>query len=244
MSVITIGYNSANSIEQTITSVIAQTYPNKEYLIIDGGSKDETIDIIEQYEAQIDQWISERDDGISDAMNKGLKIATGDWILFLHSDDYLVGKDSLEKAVAMIETNIDILACNIYFKYGETIKLAKPHGWNFRMNFKVGLWHQAILCRKQLFERIGGFDKAFKLAMDYDFLLRAFRANTKVKIVHMPLSVMRKTGISSRTDPSSLKRRFLEERQVHKKNCDSAFLSAVYGVYWPLYQAYNFLRGI
>ena len=243
VSVITIGYNSANSIEQTITSVIAQTYPNKEYLIIDGGSEDETIDILEQYKARIDQWISERDEGISDAMNKGLKIATGDWILFLHSDDYLVGKDSLEKAVAMIENDIDILACNIYFKYGETIKLAKPHGWNFRMNFKVGLWHQAILCRKTLFERVGRFDKSFRIGMDYDFLLRAFRQGTNVKIVDLPLSVMRKTGLSSQIDKNSMRMRFEEERRVQEKNCHSALLRATYAAYWPLYRTYNFIRG-
>lgn len=243
VSVITISYNSERHIEDTIRSVAAQTYPHKEHIIVDGGSEDKTVRIIRRYEAHISRWVSEPDEGISDAMNKGLVVAKGEWVLFLHSDDYLADNESLARAVALLEDDIDILACNIYFAYGETLKLEKPHGWNFKMNFKVGLWHQAILCRTTLFERVGDFDKSFRIGMDYDFLLRAFRQGANVKIVDLPLSVMRKTGLSSQIDKNSLRMRFEEERRVQEKNCHSALLRATYAVYWPIYRTYNLIRG-
>ncbi|MFQ5935751.1 MAG: glycosyltransferase family 2 protein [Acidiferrobacterales bacterium] len=243
VTVITIAYNARGHIEQTIRSVVSQTYPHKEYVVVDGGSSDGTVDIIKKYSTQTDRWLSEPDEGISDAMNKGLELASGDWILFLHADDYLASEESLARAIAMLDDDIDILACSIYFKDGGTLKLIRPHGWDFRMNFKVGLWHQAILCRKRLFDLIGTFDKSFKICMDYDFLLRAFRGNAKTKIIDLPLSVMNKTGISSQTDRDSFRARFSEERRVQEKNCRSRLLAAVYKIYWPLYRTYNFFHG-
>ena len=89
ISVITVSYNAVSTIEDTILSVINQTYPNIEYIIIDGGSADGTVDIIEKYVDRISYWVSEPDKGIYDAMNKGLKVANGDWAIFMGSDDYV-----------------------------------------------------------------------------------------------------------------------------------------------------------
>jgi glycosyltransferase involved in cell wall biosynthesis len=98
ISVITVVYNGQDYLEETIQTVLKQTYQNKEYIIIDGGSLDDTVEIIKKYEDSIDYWISEPDNGIADAMNKGLKVAQGDYILFLHSDDYFLENNTLEKA--------------------------------------------------------------------------------------------------------------------------------------------------
>ena len=87
ITIVTITYNAERYLEQTITSVIEQTYTNREYIVVDGNSSDGTLDIIKKYESEIDNWISEPDNGIADAMNKGIDLATGDYILFLHSDD-------------------------------------------------------------------------------------------------------------------------------------------------------------
>ena len=89
ISIITITFNSEEHLEQTIESVAAQTYPSIEYIIVDGGSTDGTLDIIKRHEEDIDRWISEPDDGIADAFNKGIALATGDFVYFLNSDDYL-----------------------------------------------------------------------------------------------------------------------------------------------------------
>jgi glycosyltransferase involved in cell wall biosynthesis len=242
ISIITVSLNSEKYIEQTILSVINQNYKNIEYIIVDGASTDCTLNIIEKYKNKIDYFVSEPDKGISDAMNKGLEAATGDYILFLHSDDYLVDENALEAAVQHIAEAHDIFLFNIYFLDKDVKTLTMPRGLNRWMNFKTGVLHQSALCSKALFERIGGFDTNYKIAMDYDFFLRAYRAETKFKHIDLPLSVMRKTGISSRLDWPNLKKRFSEEKEIHKKNCDSLLLKIIYNFYWPIYQLYRYLR--
>jgi glycosyltransferase involved in cell wall biosynthesis len=98
LSIVTISFNSEQYLEQTIRSVIGQSYANIEYVVVDGGSNDGTLDIIRKYDSEIDRWISEPDAGIADAMNKALSLTTGDFVYFLHSDDYLEGDDAIEKA--------------------------------------------------------------------------------------------------------------------------------------------------
>lgn len=97
ISVVTVSYNAVSTIEQTILSVINQTYPHIEYIIIDGGSTDGTVDIIKKYADKIAYWVSEPDKGIYDAMNKGIKVATGEWINFMNSGDCLYRNDTIEK---------------------------------------------------------------------------------------------------------------------------------------------------
>ena len=242
ISIITVSLNSEKYIEQTILTVINQNYKNIEYIIIDGASTDGTLNIIEKYTNKIDYFVSEPDKGISDAMNKGLEAATGDYILFLHSDDYLVDENALQAAVQHIAEAHDIFLFNIYFSDKGVKTLTRPRGLNRWMNFKTGVLHQSVICSKTLFERIGGFDTSYKIAMDYDFFLRAYRAETKFKQIDLPLSVMRKTGISSRLDWPNLKERLSEEKEIHKKNCNSLLLKIIYNFYWPIYQLYRYLR--
>lgn len=103
LTVITAVFNGAQHLEETILSVIGQTYDNVEYIIIDGGSTDGTLDIIHQYDDAIDYWISEKDSGVYDAWNKGIKISTASWILFIGSDDYIYKERSLEKCIKKIK---------------------------------------------------------------------------------------------------------------------------------------------
>lgn len=241
ISIITISLNSEKYLEQTIQSVINQTYKNKEYIIIDGGSTDSTLDIVKKYESEIDYWIAKPDNGIADAMNIGLKAAKGDFILFLHSDDYLLDKNSIEKATQFFENNHDIFLFNLYYSDNDNKTLANPRGLGWWINFKTGILHQSCICTRSLFDKIGNFDTSFKITMDYDFFLRAHRAGAKAKHIDIPLSVMRKTGISSRSDWPSLKHRFAEEKQVHKKNCPNTFLKLLYQVYWSGYLPYRYI---
>lgn len=241
ISIVTITFNSERYVEKTIQSVIKQTYPHKEYIIIDGASTDSTLNIIQKYESSIDYWISEPDKGISDAMNKGLKAAKGDFILFLHSDDFLSSDESLENASKHLNDSYDTYLFNIfYFENGDKT-LLKPRGFNWWINFKTGVLHQGTFCSLALFDKVGNFDTNFSIPMDYDFFLRAYRLGAKAKSVDMPLSVMRKTGISFKTDWASLKKRFSEEKQVHEKNCNNFMLAILYKVFWFLYPAYRYI---
>jgi glycosyltransferase involved in cell wall biosynthesis len=236
LTVITVVYNGEKHLEQTIQSVINQSYNNVEYLVIDGYSTDSTKDIIYKYQAMIDYWVSERDKGIADAMNKGLSLATGDYVLFLHADDYLVSEKSVETAVKQVN-EFDILLFDIL--YGAKLRRLTSRGFGFWMNFKTGVYHQAALCRLDVFKKIGNFDTDFKIGMDYDFFLRAYRQGFNTIKVPFVLSVMRDTGISSQTDWASLNQRFNEEKKIHNKNCNSSLMAIMYKLYWKLYIAYR-----
>lgn len=242
ISIITITLNSERYLEQTITSIISQTYANLEYIIIDGGSSDGTLKIIQKYKSKIDKWISEPDNGIADAMNKGVKLSTGDYILFIHSDDYLIDQKSIEKAVEHMNTPHDIFLFDIYLEKNETKLIYSPNYPIFLINFKMPISHQSCFCSKRLFKQIGGFDINLQIDMDYDFFLRAYRAGTKFSIINNPFSVMRLTGISSRLDWNSLKMRFLEEKQVHFKNCPNVWMKYIYRLYWCFYLPYRKIK--
>ena len=111
-SIITVTYNSVNSIEKSIRSVLAQSYPDREYIIIDGGSKDGTVDIIRHYSDRINYWVSEPDKGIYDAMNKGIKIATGDYLIFMNADDVFADTEVLQKVAGLIKADADVIYGN------------------------------------------------------------------------------------------------------------------------------------
>lgn len=164
VSMITICYNAEKTIAKTIESVLSQDYENLEYIIVDGGSKDYTIDIIKSYENEKIRWISEKDNGISDAFNKGIKMATGDFIGLINADDYL-----LPHAIANL-----ILACHecIDVLYGNTIvndeenelKLVKHAGSVEGLEYSLPFIHQSSLVRKKLMSDMEGIQKNIKYA--------------------------------------------------------------------------------
>lgn len=175
ISVITVCFNAEKYIEQTIQSVIKQVGVDFEYIIIDGESTDSTVEIIKKYESDLTVWISEPDNGIADAMNKGISCASGDYVLFLHADDYLVSSDSMTKAIDYLENNtdIDVYAFDILYQSSneQTIKETRPFG--LLTYFKTHVMHQGALCSKKILEKLGGFNASYEIAMDYDFFLRA-----------------------------------------------------------------------
>lgn len=244
ITVITVCYDAETYIEQTIQSVIAQSYPEIEYIIVDGASTDGTLGIIEKYAGKITKWISEPDQGIADAMNKGLALASGDLILFLHADDYLVDPGVLDAAVSQMTGDWGIYAFDLNFDRSGTFHRRRPRPFDWRMNFKTGLLHQGVFCRRALFDEIGPFDTQFKIAMDYEFFLRACRRGAKLKLIDLPLAVMRDSGVSSRTDWPSLRQRFLEEKRIHFRYCRSFFMRGMYQLYWAVYLPYRRLRAI
>lgn len=176
ISIITAVYNDKKYLEETIMSVINQTYDNVEYIIIDGGSTDETLDIIKKYEDKIDYWVSERDAGIYDAWNKGIKISRGEWIGFLSAGDFYL-PDAITNYVACINQSEDIdyissknILCDERKKFLRTIGTA----WNwsiFRRFMNVA--HVGSLHNQMLFDTYGLYNTDFRICGDYELLLRA-----------------------------------------------------------------------
>jgi len=243
ISVITVCFNAQKYIEQTIQSVIAQKDCDIEHIIIDGASTDKTLQIIKQYESQITHWVSEPDTGIADAMNKGVALATGDYVMFLNADDYFQTPNALAVATSYMSEQKDIY---IY----DTIFLKKTggvrrHSGSFgkRIRFK-GICHQGTLCKTSLLKAKGGLDASFKICMDYNFFYQAYLSQATSLYTHEVLSVMRDGGVSSRKDWQSLKQRFLEEKRVHSENESKLLMQLMYGLYWAMYLPYRYIRNV
>lgn len=187
VSVLTVNLNNKVGIVETIESVLNQTYENKEYIVIDGGSTDGSIDVIRKYLSNINYWISEPDGGIYDAMNKGIKVAKGKWIIFMNSGDLFANKNVLENIFCnKIKTDKKIV-------YGNTIvkdknKKINPSGKiNKNYFFFETICHQSIFFRKDIFESIGYYSLNYKIISDKEFLLRA--AINKINFTYIDTDV-------------------------------------------------------
>jgi glycosyltransferase involved in cell wall biosynthesis len=242
LSVVTICYNAKDYIASTFDSIRKQKNKNFEYVVIDGGSNDGTIEIIKANQDIINYWHSEPDKGISDALNKGIERSCGEYIIYLHADDYFLDEMSTDKALASLKNETDIVAFDIYIEDKGLRRRGVSRGFNFYTNFKMPFYHPGVLCKRTLFKAIGGFDPHFKIAMDYDFLLRAYRANISDSNVPEVLTVFRDTGISSRDDWQGLSERFSEEKKAHYKNCRSKRQSFIYHLWWFFYLLYRKAR--
>ena len=193
VSIITIVYNGERYIEHAISSVLEQTYPNIEYIVIDGGSKDDTVAIVNKYRDHIATFISEKDRGISDAFNKGIKMANGDWIGILNADDWYE-KDAVEKVVQKTSDADVVYGDMRLWNDDEPDFVVK--GNHLMLEKEMTLNHPTVFVRRSSYEKLGLFDETYRCAMDYDMLLRL-----KVKgsrFVHIPfvLANMRWGGFS------------------------------------------------
>lgn len=175
ISVITVCFNSASSIEETIRSVQAQSHPNIEYVVIDGGSNDGTMSVIERYRNSIVTFISEPDKGIYDAMNKGVALSTGDVITFLNADDVFAHKNVVANAVEAIEnSDASLVFGDVQFVSGGKVvrhySSKKFHPWKLRFGWMPP--HPGSFARKELFEQYGLFALDLKIAADYEMFVR------------------------------------------------------------------------
>lgn len=200
ISVITITYNSEKTLEETIKSVVSQDYINLEYLIIDGGSTDHTLDIVEKYRDKIAVVVSEPDKGISDAFNKGIRLASGEIIGITNSDDLLL-PGALKAVADAYDKDADVYR-------GNTIGWNDVTGTKVRgipsMNFSVrgikkrAICHQSTFVTKRAYEKWGAFDVNLKFMMDADLLIRLYEKGTKWKYVNADLAVSRCGGVTDR----------------------------------------------
>ncbi|MDJ0661019.1 MAG: glycosyltransferase family 2 protein [Crocosphaera sp.] len=181
ISIITVCKNAEKTIKKAIQSVINQTYSNIEYIVIDGNSNDKTSKIIEQYKTQINQWVSEPDTGIYNAMNKGIKIATGDFIYFLNSDDYLLDNDVIQDVVNYLNEhpNCDIIYGDLEARDQDNTILVKPPQPQKILEWMIygSMPHQATLAKANIFEKYGLFNEGYKIVADVEWYLNLLKYN-------------------------------------------------------------------
>ncbi len=206
ISLITVTHNSEKYLEGCIKSVISQTYKNIEHIIIDGASNDSTVSIIERYAPNISQWISEKDNSIYHAINKGMKMATGDIIGVLHSDDIFAANDVVFDIVkCFTDNNVDSLYGDLVYvdpKNTQTVQRTWKGQDYKRGRFKYG-WmpaHPTFYFRKELLDSLGGYESHYFTAADYEFMARYLYLN-KVSSVYLPKLIirMRNGGASNST---------------------------------------------
>lgn len=230
ISIITATYNSERTISDTLSSLEKQTYLDVEYIIVDGASKDNTLTVISQNSTRVTKIISESDQGIYDALNKGIDLATGDIIGFLHSDDLLAYPGALSDIVETFEKQ----QCDAV--YGDLQYVAKndlnkvircwKSGFFNHEKMKYG-WmppHPTFYMKRDLYIRFGGFDLSYKILADYDSLTR-YIINYKIKIAYLPKVIikMRVGGVSNRSLGSMLLKS-KEDIQIMKLR----------GLFWPM----------
>lgn len=184
VSIITVVYNGAETLTKCLDSVLAQTYQNIEYIVIDGNSTDGTLNILKDYEEKLSYVISEPDKGIYDAMNKGLSFASGDYIAFLNSDDYYLST-AVEDSIRFIQRN-DVDLCFSAFNYvnedGYIIIADEPRPWNESLLIQgIPGGHETIFAHKSCYDLIGAYDCNFAIVADYHWMTRAFNAGLKAK---------------------------------------------------------------
>lgn len=198
-SVITVVYNRVETIERTIKSILKQSYDNIEYIIIDGGSNDGTLEVIKKYEHEIAAWISEPDKGIYDAMNKGVLLSTGDVISFLNSDDWYEA-DALEYVAKQFENkDLDMVFANIAEVSSNKIRQARPITSDSvkSMYLQMSVYHPATFAKRNLFVKHGLFNIDYKIASDYDWILRVQKADPVYTCSDKVTTYYSTTGISS-----------------------------------------------
>lgn len=218
ITIVTAVLNGEKYLEETIQSVLAQDSREIEYIMIDGGSTDGTLGIIQRYDSHLSNWISEPDKGIADALNKGLKMSRGRYVLVLHANDRLLHPLILRSVQAILsKEQFDILSFPVWKeKSGVEFFLYKPTRPIWWYHFKTIIPHQGAFVHRRVFDRIGGFRTIFSIALDYDFFYRALAYGFTVRFGKQPISIMGGNGISS--DPAMLKKRLSEEALVQKLN--------------------------
>jgi glycosyltransferase involved in cell wall biosynthesis len=198
ISIITINYNNMEGLDKTINSVISQTYKNTEYLVIDGGSDDGSADIIGRYSKGISYWVSEPDKGIYNAMNKGIGVATGDYLLFLNSGDVLTHKNILEQ---VIQSGLDkdlVYGDIVFVKGGQRKEWPSAAQLSFDTFRSGGLPHPCTFIKRSLFELVGLYNEAHLIVSDWEFfLLATCKYNASYKHIDLFICDFCEEGISS-----------------------------------------------
>ena len=217
ISIVTINYNNKIGLNKTIESVVNQTYKNFEYIIIDGGSTDGDVEIIKTYQNQINYWVSEPDKGIYNAMNKGIKAASGDFIIFMNSGDIFSNNLVLEEVYQHLTPEFDLYYGDYNrIKPNSNRRKTFPEKLNFSFFYSGSLSHQSTFFRRTLFDEIFLYNEDNKIVSDWEFYIYAIcYRNVKYKYLNMVISDFDFTGISANPKFKDLER--LERKNTLEK---------------------------
>lgn len=206
ISLITATYNSGKTVRDTIESVLRQTYRDIEYIIVDGASKDDTLEIVREYEPRFGgrmRWISEPDKGIYDAMNKGFAMATGEVVGILNSDDFFTADDVLQRVAArMTDPAVDAVYGDIHFVNDADLTrcvryYSSKHFRRWQMHLGFMPAHPSFYCRREVYQRYGAFDPSYRVSADFELLLRLIFIH-RIRAEYLPLDfVTMRTGGAS-----------------------------------------------
>ena len=229
ITIITVCYNRVLTIENAIKSVLAQSYPNVEYIIIDGNSTDGTKEIINSYGNKISQFVSEPDNGMYDAINKGLKLATGDIIGLMHSDDEFYDTTSISKIVAHFiydKHTEGVYGNGIYISNDNKERLVRNRiGGAFSLKKVKSGWlplHPTVYLKKEIIDKYGFYNLDFKIASDTEFLLRyLYKYKIKMNYINYYIVKMRMGGMSTNTRRAF--EVFYEDYKIYKYHGLAAF---------------------
>lgn len=190
VTIVTVVFNGGSNLEETIKSVVGQNYSNLEYIIVDGGSSDSTLDIIGKYEDKIDYWISEKDKGIYDAMNKGILLSSGEWINFMNSGDVFYDANVLESCCSKIDEGVSII-------YSDS--LAENKNTVLKSREESEFWKGTPFCHQSAIFKSDGmlYDTKYKISADYDYILRKVEQGKVIKINSIFISVYDVSGVSA-----------------------------------------------
>ena len=218
ISIITVVYNNEKTIRDALESVLTQSFSDLEYIVIDGSSQDSTVSIIREYEDKLSYFISERDSGIYDAMNKGIRAAKGDVIGILNSDDLYYSRTVLEDVMIKFEEDhtLDIVYGNLVYvdqeDVGRVVRTwkSKQYYLNFFEHGNVPP-HPSLFLRRKVYENVGLFDLNFRLAADYELMLRVFKSNCYKSLHIDKVFVKMRLGGATNRDFRNVK---LQNREV------------------------------
>jgi glycosyltransferase involved in cell wall biosynthesis len=222
ISIITINYNNATGLEKTIQSVTTQNYGSIEYFVIDGDSADDSKEVIKRYTDKISYWVSEPDRGIYHAMNKGIQVATGDYLLFINSGDTLMNAEVISNAAAL-GLDTDLVYGNLLFVKGDKKTLWKPSPiLTAESFFTSSIPHPATFIKRDLFATVGLYNEANLIVSDWEFfLLATCRYNCSYRYIDLLITAFCEEGISSNPENFS---KISDEREVVLKHHFSFFL--------------------
>ena len=224
VSIITVCYQSAHTLGDAIDSVLSQQDVDIEFIVVDGGSSDGTVELLKEYGTRINQWVSERDGGIYDAMNKGVRMATGDWIGFLHADDLLAHSRIIADMLdVVVKTNADVV-------YGDLVYVQKDNSqqivryWkseDFSLRLLPKGWmppHPTVYVRRELFVKTGLFNVEYRISADYDFLLRLL-STPSIRVAYIPQIMVRmRVGGASNRSIGNIIRKSKEDYLALRRN--------------------------
>ncbi|MFL9484998.1 glycosyltransferase family 2 protein [Chitinophagaceae bacterium LWZ2-11] len=214
ISVITVVYNGVNTLEQTFKSVFNQTYPNVEYLVIDGGSKDRTVEIIKAYQTKINYWVSEPDKGLYDAMNKGIVAATGDYLFFLNADDQFYDNEVLEKMISSFD-NADVYYGDVMVTDSDNNDVGlrsevTPHKVPLELTWKslkhgMVVSHQAFLVKRSITPL---YDTQYKISADIDWMIKVLKSAKRIHNTQLIIAKFKTGGSSTQRQKLAWKERY------------------------------------